>query len=116
MEKAGTEGQHWLGHGHGYCCVMQGFMMSKRRIDWYLVQSPGASVTGVPQTFPCPEDAGPDAIRAQVAERAHVPPTSTVLIHLDSRWQDLRDLTSLPNDDLVLKIVAQPAGKTRSEV
>ncbi|KAK9832400.1 hypothetical protein WJX74_008883 [Apatococcus lobatus] len=87
-----------------------GFMMNMRNIDWYLVQSPGANVEGDPQTFPGPEDASPDAIRAQVAERAHLSPTSTVLIHVACRWRDLRDLTSLPNGDLELKIVDQPAG------
>ncbi|KAK9825790.1 hypothetical protein WJX74_007851 [Apatococcus lobatus] len=87
-----------------------GFMMNMRNIDWYLVQSPGANVEGDPQTFQGPEDASPDAIRAQVAERAHLSPTSTVLIHVACRWRDLRDLTSLPNGDLELKIVDQPAG------
>ena len=87
-----------------------------RNIDWYLVQSPGASVEGEPQTFPGPEDASPDAVRAQVAERANLPSTSAVLIHVARGWQDLRDLTRLPNGDLELKIVDQPAGKACQEV
>ena len=95
---------------------MQGSMMHMRNIDWYLVQSPGASVEGDPQTFPGPEDASPDAIRAQVAEQAHLPPTSSMLNHVARRWRDLRDLTSLPNGDLELKIVDQPAGKACQEV
>ena len=95
---------------------MQGLMMSMRSIDWYLVRSPGASVEGDPQTFPGPENASPAAVRAQVAERANLPPTSMVLIHIARRWRDLRDLTSLPNGDLVLKIVDQPAGKALLEV
>ncbi|KAK9828229.1 hypothetical protein WJX74_004567 [Apatococcus lobatus] len=89
----------------------EGFMMSMRSIDWYLVQSPGASVEGDPQTFPGPENASAAAVRAQVTERANLPPTSTVLIHIARRWRDLRDLTSLPNGDLMLKIVDQPAGQ-----
>ncbi|KAK9833492.1 hypothetical protein WJX84_004940 [Apatococcus fuscideae] len=33
-----------------------------------------------------------------------------MLIHVACRWRDLRDVTSLPNGDLQLKIVKQPAG------
>ncbi len=95
---------------------MQLFMINVRKIYLYFVQSPEASAEGDPQTFPGPEDASPDDIRAQVAERAHLPPTSTMLILVARRWRDLRELTSLPHGDLELKIVDQLAGKARQEV